>query len=1147
MTIIKKLLKRDGQLYGALINDNGTEYPIPWMGLLSTDIYEDLKKSGYTLVDAEKAEFTKDGVSIFTLPVLSENWQPADDSEASIFDNFFDMYELVPKAKLFREQVRPITNVERNTNHNYTIKTREEFLKYLNTIGTGIPDSDFLPINYFVAPEARFTLEELATNQTAQFHMYTLERRRQFSWERFKNLRAWLIANYFNGSTNVSATDIKSAYNSWDLDGVFMPYSASDTKMTNMDPMERSLKQMQETDQLSAEQNAALQSRVKYAARFKTYEFMMHGRANGDYVFAEDAPVSEEYKMRPALAEMLDPDKVASLEDDEYLVCKVVVEARRPVTTLTANFTRETSPQIPEEQRPEAGSITITPDRYRVIINHTFDERAKLDDTTKLCIIRDYSGIRLLDPMNESQFLSDTFYTATDKEYTEYCFLTALSKKLISARRIKCTDTSYSILMDAGYTPGAAIMKIANSKGYYRNFTYANDNSLKSFEEEVKDNLYKEEKMPRDMDGTIIEPRPSIDTFDNLFHRLDYIDIINYFKYPNELAHNIDDNLNKPYSIEVPGKGIQTFSFDVYRETKISDIEEIITGIQDLGSISKAKEFEDKTIAEMDIYGEFYMAIHALGFSLEEIEEAVNNYINLENKPDKLRLSRNGMTIVVEVPLLNQAYIAAESEKYQIRSDSIFNAATFYKVFEVVRELSNNPEIHRAVGVAGISCNMWVPKVRRSGDFKVIEIEPTDMVNVIMEMTNQYITHNSSGLVRSAGETDKLEQKAALAARVTVLNTYQLGGKMPAATKDIPEDWLDIKTNHPKWYAAIEANCKLFRDSTMALCDDVYNPVYEGHTTAYFCVNAIVKPTEVIMLGAEIAKETYLRAVYSYDFVSANYDYFLSNHYLSDDIYFKPSFQNAYWEFVDTGMGNGHISNNITLCAVGMDVNAYSDAELYRYVAEDNPGAEMLSMSRFHTLQLYSLKNYYDKAYQWLDENPDKMMPAPMHPAELIYTEAYYRPEYHEVSPVFEGVGRKYRAHTPYMLVGPALDERYCNFPIPILRSKVTNSKRMLASTQEVSITRASFERLLSFSFAEIFYDKDLPVRQFPENTQKLMVTSGGIIDTVKETYIKPEDVMYLESNKYCLIHLDSPTLHETIIKDAFDQLWRVVYENTSA
>lgn len=213
---ILKLLKVDGatEPNAALLNDSGEEYPIFLKSLHNTIMFPEILNSGYKLAGLPY-DFVKNGRSIMELPV--EAYTPTPEEAQLMYDSIGTACEMSHLlSKVDTSIVRGLPTPETN----YTITTRADFLKYLTTLTYADGDEEFLPINYFVSPEARFDLHEYFDTANSRY-IRIMEKHRRMSYKKFQNLYNWLMK--FGLSPNASFIDVLEAYFAWGFDGLNVP------------------------------------------------------------------------------------------------------------------------------------------------------------------------------------------------------------------------------------------------------------------------------------------------------------------------------------------------------------------------------------------------------------------------------------------------------------------------------------------------------------------------------------------------------------------------------------------------------------------------------------------------------------------------------------------------------------------------------------------------------------------------------------------------------------------------------------------------------------------------------------------------------------------------------------------------------------
>lgn len=212
---ITRLLKVSGAMEpnAVMLNDEGEEYPVFLKSLHNTIYFQTMLDSGYKLAGLPY-DFVKDGKSIMELP--AEVYAASEKELQMMYDSVgtpIEHEELLSHidVSVVRGLATPPTN--------YTIHTREEFIEYLDKCYSKVLEEDFYPINYFVAPEARFSAIEFTRRENAKY-IKVIQDRRTMSLQKFYALVEWL--QQFGLTPNASFTDVLDAYFAWGYDGLNM-------------------------------------------------------------------------------------------------------------------------------------------------------------------------------------------------------------------------------------------------------------------------------------------------------------------------------------------------------------------------------------------------------------------------------------------------------------------------------------------------------------------------------------------------------------------------------------------------------------------------------------------------------------------------------------------------------------------------------------------------------------------------------------------------------------------------------------------------------------------------------------------------------------------------------------------------------------
>lgn len=217
---VTKLLRINGsrEPNAVLLLDQTEEYPVFLESLHNAVYFNELLNSGYKFT-AMPYGFVKDGRSIMSLPVEDITVSGSKEEE---------MYNFIGAPLPFDELKAKIDTsavVSRDTpSTHYTITTREEFIDYLNGIAEVELDDDFQPLNYFVAPEARFSVDEYRDEKFDKY-VSIINSRRTMSIKKFQKLFKWL--QNFGMSERADSIDVIEAYFAWGLDGLDFPIIGS--------------------------------------------------------------------------------------------------------------------------------------------------------------------------------------------------------------------------------------------------------------------------------------------------------------------------------------------------------------------------------------------------------------------------------------------------------------------------------------------------------------------------------------------------------------------------------------------------------------------------------------------------------------------------------------------------------------------------------------------------------------------------------------------------------------------------------------------------------------------------------------------------------------------------------------------------------
>jgi len=523
---------------GVLIKDMDAQYHVLNDTLLNTVMFPQLLESGYKLV-ALPCTFEKDGLSTKRLPV--EEYSPSPEEEEKLYSMIgakfnngdFSSYITAPTSSMME---MPRTD--------YTITTREAFLKYLDNINMYSGNS-YLPLNYFVSQNALFSLEEYFNPENAEYRKI-IERRRTLSYRDFYKLYSFLTE--FGINENSSAFDIVTAYFAWGIDGIKWT-----TTSTNIELSEYPVQ----------------------AYNIRSSDFYNYERCIG---------LSDNKRSK-----IVPPDKRDKMWDLEPKYAAIIsnlstpnefgeVELKDGMTYLV-QFQRKTNIKICEFF---CGNYTFKLDKYQGLISIAKSEDAtlnnKLHSMTSLRVISDTYGlyIPLEMAIPTKQHMND---------YYKKLYIHAIATYILKKRKVLCDSTSYKILTMMGLTPIEAITYVATK--LKRTLSEEYDGSV---------TLITEADIEAYCDGTWEEYSSKIETGEAL-EKYEFIDgvvngSINIDLIESGIARDCDESIDKIVEeITVINEILEVPLSDIYESVKNAEVGTLIefTGNNITRTLSLAK------------------------------------------------------------------------------------------------------------------------------------------------------------------------------------------------------------------------------------------------------------------------------------------------------------------------------------------------------------------------------------------------------------------------------------------------------------------------------------------------------------------------------------------------------------------------------
>ena len=219
MNIIAKIFKGE-ELFGYQVEDAGEKYPIYPKGLHNPTVLDELLKEGWELVSLPFG-LEKDGLRLEDLETIKYedlnlsdlDLQYMDDQEQTVYPN------AVLLTKVSRNSEESLYEFKKGVG---IIKTREEFLKFLDSIAAGLGDKadtfNYMPLNYFVAPAALFTPDEYFAGENDKYRKI-IENRRFMEYSKFCLLVKTFVKEGLL-TENYTAKQLTDMYFSWGICGL---------------------------------------------------------------------------------------------------------------------------------------------------------------------------------------------------------------------------------------------------------------------------------------------------------------------------------------------------------------------------------------------------------------------------------------------------------------------------------------------------------------------------------------------------------------------------------------------------------------------------------------------------------------------------------------------------------------------------------------------------------------------------------------------------------------------------------------------------------------------------------------------------------------------------------------------------------------
>ena len=224
---ILKLFTRRGTPFAVRLEDAGVERNAFIESLTSVEVCDKLLQAGWELVKLPN-DFRKDNKGLSELP--TEEWNPTTTEEQDLWDH---VGQPLTQAELGHRLTRRPDLFSVTSTGEYTIVTRKELTDYLDGVdsfGSLLPN-DYLPLNYFVHPDALFETPEFFCAENSKYAS-VINKRRVFTYERFQNLVKWGFTKGLK--PDFKAADFLEFYFQWGVDGIKPEIYSKNIKSVNI-------------------------------------------------------------------------------------------------------------------------------------------------------------------------------------------------------------------------------------------------------------------------------------------------------------------------------------------------------------------------------------------------------------------------------------------------------------------------------------------------------------------------------------------------------------------------------------------------------------------------------------------------------------------------------------------------------------------------------------------------------------------------------------------------------------------------------------------------------------------------------------------------------------------------------------------------
>lgn len=1116
MEIINRLIN-NGEQVGVYAKDGTETYALP-MEALKSEFYHDLlTKSGYKLTEVTKPEYNSNGVNISELPTIDFNTLNDDDQMG--FFNAKDLYPPMPMSDLYK-LVERSESFEKFAEGHYTIFTREEFIKYLDSIENGAASDDFMPINYFVAPSARFSADEYLSGSIANY-VSRMSNRRLFSRVRFNHFVHWVIEN--KKITNPTPDDIIDAYFSFGFDGVNIAVTAKLEEITSSNPRTPSNKG-------NAEQAEAITAMVDMLTSFHDTDVALlssNRDASEGLLFAENENnvIPESVKRNTIFANSLHDDfytRHSVLSSNEYIPEAFYIRRSYKVRTWVCLNT----------DNNETFKLIISP--YNIIPRSSSNTGAGV-----------LNGFGPCTPDNFMKMQEPSKWFMRDPSYeNDIAILKKLAADMCKKTLIPCNKTSFNILSSMGVTPGCAVRYILNNYNAIDNPQIVNS-------DDPADEMY---GMPTPEDFVLTEK--DIETYFSSGMTADELTDTEYTIYIDQSGTSLSTAIGHGAPVGVVRYGV------CKAERKAEVIQEVMNGTRDLGSISEGHQTDDAMDTASVFYG-LYAAHFILGMRIDQIAtecDAFDPDPQLVHDTDytPFQLSYNGKTIHIDVPNRNNAIRAAEAETLSHMLSQAEDADTFYQVIDVAREMTNTSgkgeqAPNRHVGVYGIAFDRYTYKIDSMGCMlSRVEYKNASVPTVggyVNKFADQYYTMlatDSPMGLRSSEQ--RMARYTAVRAAQQLMCDIALYGRAVSFTK-MPEEW---KTISAEDVATIKGMSRTFVDSTLTICERLIEKTGDiiesnGHdlfkfTWRSYCVNATVTPISVTPTDSNLITETDLNALYRIsEFSDATADAAFkqldSMHAFNKNYFKKPGDSWRYIskplvivpELIDNGYDH-YIKNTAVIygdysCAIDDDFAT----ELNKLDSKYSQLPSAYWRDAVGCLHRYFLTSILERKEH---ESKGEFFMFSKNPVDVLYPNAYGTLN-KCVRPAVEGDKSYYPCHEGLLLHGPNFKRNADDEQVLGRKFREGFGAKRIATDFGVTTPKNTAVLVEGFNGDDLMLCSDLPTYEFVGKKFFVHGTKVGFNNEVHDV----ADVMDLSPNEYAIKKV---TGNIAYICDVNNRLYRV-------